>query len=340
MRNCAARSIDWPQARRGPTSSSRPRTTRSSASTRAGSSSAGTRRPTTTFGWTQAEALGRNLADTIIPPGFRAAHLEGLRRFHETGAAPVLNQRLELSGLHRSGREFPIELTITSPIHGENGLFFGAFLRDISSRKEHDEQLQRAKDSAEQSRDRLDRELASAGLMQQLLLPSELPIHPRVQFVSYYRTSRHAGGDYYNVLPLDADRFALVVADVSGHGASAAIVMAMIRAVLHADDAPHDPEALLHHLNRHFRYLWTTAMFATAVVAVIDVAAAHAAARERGTSTAAADARRARQPAAGDERAPALLGGVRSHPGAGHAARAGRSPRVLHRWDHRPAGRR
>jgi len=45
----------------------------------------------------------------------------------------------------------------------------------------------------------------------------------------------------------------------------------MIRAVLHADDAPHDPEALLHHLNRHFRYLWPTAMFATAVVAVVDV---------------------------------------------------------------------
>src|SRR4029078_13275703 len=70
-------------------------------------------------------------------------------------------------------------------------------------------------------------------------------------------------------------RFALLVADVSGHGASAAIVMAMIRAVLHTcdapDDAPADPATVLHHLNRHFRYLWNTAMYATSVAGVLDV---------------------------------------------------------------------
>ena len=87
-----------------------------------------------TFGWARAEAIGRNLAETIIPSGFRAAHLEGMRRFHETGHAPVVNQRLELTALHRSGREFPIELTITSPIRGERGFSFGAFLQPRSSR--------------------------------------------------------------------------------------------------------------------------------------------------------------------------------------------------------------
>jgi PAS domain S-box-containing protein len=226
-----------------------------------------------TFGWTRAEAIGRNLAETIIPAGFRAAHLAGMRRFHETGAAPVVNQRLELTALHRSGREFPIELTITPPIQGEGGFSFGAFLRDISDRKERDSQLRAARDSAERSRDRLDRELASAGRMQQLLLPAILPVHGGAEFVAHYRTSRHAGGDYYDVRSLDSDRFALVVADVSGHGASAAIVMAMIRAVFHSGDAPSDPAALLHHLNRHFRYLWPTAMFATLAAAVLDVAA-------------------------------------------------------------------
>jgi sigma-B regulation protein RsbU (phosphoserine phosphatase) len=50
------------------------------------------------------------------------------------------------------------------------------------------------------------------------------------------------------------------------------MVMAMIRAVVHSGGTPEDPVALLHHLNHHFRYLWPTAMFATAAVAVLDVA--------------------------------------------------------------------
>ena len=103
----------------------------------------------TTFGWAREEAVGRNLTDTIIPPAFREAHSNGMRRFHETGEAPVVNQRLELTALHRSGREFPVELTISSPMAIESGFFFGAFLRDISDRRERDAELRRAKESAE-----------------------------------------------------------------------------------------------------------------------------------------------------------------------------------------------
>jgi PAS domain S-box-containing protein len=102
-----------------------------------------------TFGWTRADVLGRNLAETIVPPAFREAHTSGMRRFHETGEAPVVNQRLELTALHRSGREFPIELTVTSPMRVENGFFFGAFLRDISDRRQRDAELRRAKEAAE-----------------------------------------------------------------------------------------------------------------------------------------------------------------------------------------------
>ena len=102
-----------------------------------------------TFGWTSAEVVGRSLAATIVPPAFRDAHTAGMRRFHETGEAPVVNQRLELTALHRSGREFPIELTITSPIKAGDGYFFAAFLRDISDRRQRDEELRRARDAAE-----------------------------------------------------------------------------------------------------------------------------------------------------------------------------------------------
>jgi sigma-B regulation protein RsbU (phosphoserine phosphatase) len=121
------------------------------------------------------------------------------------------------------------------------------------------------------SRDRLERELASAASMQRLILPATLPVHPSVRFAAFYQTSRHAGGDYYDILDLGDDRFGIIVADVSGHGARAAIVMAMIRAVIHTfPGTPDDPAAVLHYLNRHFRYLWETAMFATGLYGVLD----------------------------------------------------------------------
>ena len=123
-----------------------------------------------------------------------------------------------------------------------------------------------------QSRDRLDQELAKAARLQKQLLPRALPSPAGLEFGTFYRTSRHAGGDYYDVLDLGDDRFAVMVADVSGHGASAAIVMAMIRSVLHAHcGRQDDPGAMLGYMNRHFRYLWDDAIFATAIYAVVDM---------------------------------------------------------------------
>ena len=122
-----------------------------------------------------------------------------------------------------------------------------------------------------QNRDRLDRELAGAAHMQRLLLPPTMPNHPAIRFGSFYQTSRHAGGDYYDVLQLSGARIGIMVADVSGHGAPAAIVMAMIRAVVHTyPGVPDDPPAVLRYINRHFEFLWNTPMYATAVYAVLD----------------------------------------------------------------------
>jgi PAS domain S-box-containing protein len=87
-----------------------------------------------TFGWTASEALGRSLADTIIPVTHREAHRNGLARYLATGKGSVLGRRLELTGLHRNGQEFPVELTISAVRSGEDQLFH-AFIRDISERK-------------------------------------------------------------------------------------------------------------------------------------------------------------------------------------------------------------
>ena len=163
----------------------------------------------------------------------------------------------KVSGLKLGAADY-----ITKPIQAEEVL---ARVTTHLTRQYLERELRR-------SRDRLDRELANAADMQRRLLPRRMPAHPGVEFAAFYQTSRHAGGDYYDVIPIDGDRFGVVVADVSGHGAPAAIVMAMIRAVLHTcDGILHEPAAVLHHLNRHFEFLWDTAMFATAVYGVLDV---------------------------------------------------------------------
>ncbi len=87
-----------------------------------------------TFGWSRSEAIGRPLAQLILPPRYREAHDSGLKRFLSTGVGPVLGKRIELPALHRSGREIPIELTITAVPEGDT-FVFAAFLHDISQRK-------------------------------------------------------------------------------------------------------------------------------------------------------------------------------------------------------------
>lgn len=86
------------------------------------------------FGWTQAEALGRPVDETVMPERYREAHRQGLSRYLATGQARVLNRRVEMTALHRSGREFPIELSIT-PIHADGAVSFSAFVRDVTDRK-------------------------------------------------------------------------------------------------------------------------------------------------------------------------------------------------------------
>jgi two-component system sensor histidine kinase/response regulator len=94
----------------------------------------------TTFGWLRSEATGQMLSQTIIPDRYRDAHERGLRHFLASGEGPVLNKRIEITALHRDGREFPVELTI-SAIGGAGSQRFVAFVRDITERKRSEQEL-------------------------------------------------------------------------------------------------------------------------------------------------------------------------------------------------------
>jgi len=95
------------------------------------------------FGYEEREVRGKLLSETIVPPRYREAHMNGLRRFLSSGEGPILNKRVELSALHKDGREFPIELSVTA-MTIEDRKVFSAFIRDISERKQAETALKEA----------------------------------------------------------------------------------------------------------------------------------------------------------------------------------------------------
>jgi PAS domain S-box-containing protein len=78
-------------------------------------------------------ALGRPVADLIIPERFREAHRAGIRRFLTEGTGPMLDRRVELAALRADGSEFPVEMTITA-VADDSGFTFTAFIADVSER--------------------------------------------------------------------------------------------------------------------------------------------------------------------------------------------------------------
>jgi PAS domain S-box-containing protein len=106
------------------------------------------------FGWSESEAKGLDLTQTIIPPRYRARHLEGMKIYASSGHGPMLNRLNELFAVRRNGEEFPIEITVI-PIHQNGTSFFCAFIRDITERKKIETAILREKELSEKIIDSL-----------------------------------------------------------------------------------------------------------------------------------------------------------------------------------------
>jgi len=89
------------------------------------------------FGYREAEAVGREMAEMIIPPALRERHRAGLARYLATGEGPILDARIEVPGLRSDGAEIPVELTVTR-IPAPGPPVFTAHLRDITERTRRD----------------------------------------------------------------------------------------------------------------------------------------------------------------------------------------------------------
>ncbi|MEA2130699.1 MAG: hypothetical protein QOJ85_3590 [Solirubrobacteraceae bacterium] len=92
------------------------------------------------FGWTREEALGRELAELVVPAADRARYRATIGRYLQTGEAPWHDQRLERDVMRRDGNEFSIELTI-APLLTQDGHTFNWFMHDITNRRRRERYL-------------------------------------------------------------------------------------------------------------------------------------------------------------------------------------------------------
>jgi PAS domain S-box-containing protein len=108
------------------------------------------------FGWTEAEALGKDIGDLVLPDDPDSRHHDRLRRFLASADGAVLQGPAELMARHRRGHQIPVELAI-APLPTGSGYGASAFVRDITPRKEAALREQQRQERLDEARTALQR---------------------------------------------------------------------------------------------------------------------------------------------------------------------------------------
>ncbi len=137
-------------------------------------------------------------------------------------------------------------------------------------------QLVREKRAQDLERERIEQELRVARLIQQTLLPKELPQLPGWQIFSYYQPARAVGGDFYDFLHFDDGRLGIVIGDVTDKGVPAALVMATTRSILRSTAYTSiSPGKVLERTNDLLHPDIPPNMFVTCLYAILDPVSGH-----------------------------------------------------------------
>ncbi|MFE7767776.1 PP2C family protein-serine/threonine phosphatase [Streptomyces sp. NPDC057438] len=200
----------------------------------------------------------------------------GGKLYHETHFAPLLRLQGEIGGIaleiRRSGGGRMPVLVSSAVKQGGSGqpVLIRTSVFDARDRRAYEEELLRGRKAAEEARAQAEEARAQAeadrarlqdalAVLQQSLLPTTLPSPPGMETAAYYHTASpdRLGGDFYDVFPVDGERFAFFLGDVCGKGPQAAALTSLTRYTLRAA-ALHDPDPVsaLSTLNRvlHERY--------------------------------------------------------------------------------------
>ncbi len=117
----------------------------------------------------------------------------------------------------------------------------------------------------------LQQEFEEVARVQRSLLPRQTPNIPNLEIATSYLPSEKAGGDYFDFFAFEDGSWGILIADVSGHGAAAATVMAMLHGILHAYSGPgKSPDAVLRYANKRLLDAGIEGSFVTAFLGVYE----------------------------------------------------------------------
>jgi sigma-B regulation protein RsbU (phosphoserine phosphatase) len=127
----------------------------------------------------------------------------------------------------------------------------------------------------QRKRQRLENEISIAHEVQSQLFPRTMPAVPGIEFDASCRPARGVSGDYYDFLPLGATRLGFALADISGKGISAALLMASVQAALRSQllldgNVPASTAEIVGRINRHLYLNTTEDRYATFFFAIYD----------------------------------------------------------------------
>jgi len=198
------------------------------------------------FGYEEKEILGKPLT-ILIPEKFKEAHLKGMERVSTMGQTRIIGKTVELEGISKYDKVFPIELSL-SCWEFEGEIFFGGIIRDITDRKRFEKALQT--ENLRQTQ-----ELDAARELQLSMLPAELPDHSTVELAAYMKTATEVGGDYYDFDISDDDTLTLAIGDATGHGTRASIMVTATKSLWHAFSGDEDLTQVLEKSSRALKLM-------------------------------------------------------------------------------------
>lgn len=244
---------------------------------------------TTLLGWlgyTRTELVGRRRFSDLLSIGGKI--------YHETHYAPLLAMQGEVSGVAldlraKDGTKLPA--LVTSIVKtGTDGrpLLIRTTVFDARDRRAYERELLRANKAAEEALRAAEHAIEAADIerarlqslvaaLQRTLLPQTLATPPGMQTAAYYHVASadEVGGDFYDLFPLNDDRWGFFLGDVCGKGVDAAAVTALARYTLRAAAVyDPDPAAVLGNLNTvlYQEYLADTHRYCTVVFGILDAA--------------------------------------------------------------------